>query len=258
MRFALFLWNEFVDDGTALPPHDVAALTAYLARLQSEGIPASIEWFSMAPASRWTRGAPNPGGIVAAPGFDPTGWYREAELAGVVTIECEDSDAALLCASWFPLPIPIEVRPIVDGIERDDSQALMSASTMREVALGYWGGTDNLDWYRADDIVMGRPDLVPSLLRALAETASPAQLSLIGVGPLESLSIQAEHAGRPDPTIDLLLAAGLSSETMARILMGPWPHYLEKWDIAERLKDILSEQQITWLLTRGAEGSATE
>lgn len=258
MRFALLLWNKYVDDGTALSSHDVTALTAYLARLRAEGIRASLEWFSMAPASRWTHGAATPGGVIAPPGFDPTGWYRRAELTGVVTVECDDSDAALLCASWFPLQIPIEVRPIVEGLERDDSRALMSASTMREVALGYWGGTDNLDWYRADDIIMGRPDLVPSLLRALAETATPAQLSLIGVGPLESLSIQAEHAGQPDPTIDLLLAAGLSSETMARILMGPWPHYLEKWDIAERLKDILSEQQMTWLLTRGAEGSAAE
>ncbi len=254
MKFALLLWNEYVDAGSALPPGDVEALSAYLERLRGEGVSATLDWYAMAPTSRWTRGLVKSGGNtragIPAPGFDPTAWYGKAELAGVLTIECDDAETALLCASWFPLPMPIEVRPITAGPNADDTQALTSSEAMREVALGYWAGADSLGWQRADDILSHRHDLVPALIRALALTAAPSQLPLIGVGPLESLSIDAATRGLPDPTIDLLIAADLPTDALLKILMGTRPHYLEKWNIAERLKGVLSEEQLAVLVSR--------
>lgn len=254
MRFALLLWNDYVDAGSVLPPRDVEALGAYLERLRGEGVSATLDWYSMAPTSRWTRGRVQSGGDTAAgipaPGFDPTAWYGKAELAGVLTIECDDAETALLCASWFPLPMPIEVRPITAGLDADDTQALASSEAMREVALGYWAGADSLGRQRADDILSHRHDLVPALIRALAITAPPSQLPLIGVGPLESLSMDAATRGLPDPTIDLLIAADLPTDALVSILMGPRPHYLAEWNIAERLKGILSAEQLAALVSR--------
>jgi hypothetical protein len=146
--------------------------------------------------------------------------------------------------------MPIEVRPINAGIDADDTQALTSSAAMREVALGYWADADSLEWQRADDVLSYRHDLVPALIRALALTATPAQMNLIGVGPLESLSIDAKTRGLPDPTIDLLIAAKLPADTLVHILMGPWPHLLEEWSIAERLQGILSDEQLAFLVAR--------
>lgn len=96
---------------------------------------------------------------------------------------------------------------------------------------------------------------MPGLLKALADTAPPGELHMIGVGPLESLSISARHLGAEDRTLDLLLEAGIPAAAMVEILSGPWPEYLEEWNASERLKGVLSDSQLAQIRARTDPGA---
>jgi hypothetical protein len=73
---------------------------------------------------------------------------------------------------------------------------------------------------------------------------------MIGVGPLESLSISAGHLGAEDRTLDLLLDAGIPAAELVEILSGPWPEYLEAWNASGRLKGVLSDSQLAQIRAR--------
>lgn len=251
MRFALLIWQELVDAGTPSSLEDQEALDAYLAALRAEVVSADLVWFAMAPSAQWTDGEPYDAAIKGRgprqPSLDPTHLYSSVELSGILTVDCADEQTALSWASRFPFIVSIEVRRVSSAAEDD---ALSSPPAMREVARGYWANPTGVASRRVDDIIWNRHDLVPRLLRALADTAPPGQLPMIGVGPLESLSIHARAQGLENHALDLLIAAGLPPAALVEILSGPWPHYLEDWNASERLKGVLSASQLAELRAR--------
>lgn len=254
MRFALLIWAEFADAGGSPSQAGSDALDGYLSAMRAQGVQADLVWFALAPTARWTGGEPYDALVKGRgprpPLFDPIDVYREIELAGILTVDCSDEETALSWASRFPFIVSIEVRRVSDG---DDSTALAAPTAMLEVARGYWAAPTGIASQRVDDIIWNRHDLVPALLRALAETAPEGQLHMIGVGPLESLSIHFEGRGE-DLTLDLLIAAEIPTDALMEILSGPWPQYLEKWNASERLKGILSEEQLAELRARSRDG----
>jgi hypothetical protein len=253
MRFALLIWQDLVDAGGHLSQKSNEVLDAYLSALRDEVVSADLVRFSMAPAAEWTYGEPYDGIVKGhgprTPDVDPTVLYRSIELSAILTVECDNQQTALLWASRFPFIVSVEVRPIPTNGD-GDGDALASASAMRQVARGYWADPTEIASQRVDDIIWHRHDLVPSLLRALADAAPAGKLHMIGVGPLESLSIDARDQGMPDPTLDLLIAAEIPGEMLVEILSGPWPEYLTEWNAIERLAGILSESQLRQLKAR--------
>jgi hypothetical protein len=257
MRFALLIWHELVDAGSPPTHEDQDALDSYLAALRAEVASAELVWFAMAPTAQWTDGEPHDAVVRGRgprqPSFDPTDLYSSIELSGILTVDCADEQAALLWASRFPFIASIEVRRISPGAEGD---ALLSPSVMREVARGYWANPIGLASRRVDDIIANRHDLVPGLLKALADTAPPGELHMIGVGPLESLSMSARHNGVEDRTLDLLIEADIPAAALVEILSGPWPEYLEGWNASERLKGVLSDSQLAEIRARSGPGAS--
>lgn len=250
-RFALLIWEVMADAGSPTPQASSDALSGYLAAMRSEGLKVELTWFAIAPTAQWTVGEPYDAVVKGLgprpPLLDPTVLYNEAELSGFLTLEGTDEQTALLWASRYPFIASIEVRRIDEGGVPDP---LESSVTMREVARGRWANPVGIAADRVQDIIWNRHELVPSLLRALAETAPTGQLHMIGVGELEDLSMAASHRGIEDPTIDLLIAADIPPDALLEILSGPWPDYLERWRAAERLRGILSDAQCAELEAR--------
>lgn len=98
------------------------------------------------------------------------------------------------------------------------------------------------------DIVDNDVESVPALLRALVDAAPDGALSFLGVTILEDLSSNAEFRDESDPAIDVLLKAGLSRNDVFEILSGPWPEYLERWDVRHRLDRLFTSAQLDALL----------
>jgi hypothetical protein len=251
MQFALLIWEQQVSAGNPRSQDGQEALDAYLAALRAEVVSADLVWFAIAPTAQWTDGEPYDATIKGRgprqPSFDPTHLYSSTELSGILSIDCVDEQTALLWASRFPFIVSIEVRRIDRGAESD---ALASPSAMREVARGYWANPTGLASQRVDDIIWNRHDVVPRLLRALADTAPPGELHMIGVGPLETLSMHARQQGLEDRTLDLLIQAEIPADALVEVLAGPWHHYLEDWNAGERLKGVLSDSQLAEIKAR--------
>jgi len=105
------------------------------------------------------------------------------------------------------------------------------------------------------DLMTFHPKAAGAYIRVLAETAPDGALSYIGVAVLEDLSMDAEYEKRPDIAIDLLIEARLEPAVAFEILSGPYPHYLEKWEVRERFAHIFTPLQIDalydWSAHRG-------
>jgi hypothetical protein len=100
-----------------------------------------------------------------------------------------------------------------------------------------------------------RPEAMPALIPALVVSAPEGGLSYIGVVTLEDVAELATQRGIPDLTMDMLVAAELDASVTFEILSGPYPEYLDRWDIRDRFSTTFSPAQIDalydWTNRRG-------
>jgi len=94
-----------------------------------------------------------------------------------------------------------------------------------------------------DRITREQKERLPSLIRALVESAPDGALSYIGVTILEDLADFAVQEGGDDPSLGVLIAAKLTLADTFEILSGPYPHYLQRWGIREHLAKMFSVAQ---------------
>jgi hypothetical protein len=94
------------------------------------------------------------------------------------------------------------------------------------------------------DLTTYHSEAAGAVIRMLAETAPDGALSYIGVAILEDLSMDADYENGPDTTLDRLFDARLEPAVMFEILAGPYPEFLEKWDVRERFLDIFTPAQM--------------
>lgn len=249
MRFALLIWQELADDGS-LPASDNVVIEKYLADMRADGLTVDLVWFHVAPSAQWTDGEPHDAAIKGRgprpPSFDAVELYRRVELTGILSVSGADEETALLWASRFPFIVSVEVRRVQEG----DEATQLSTTALNEIARGYWMDRNGIAAARVDRILQDRHDVAPALLRALAMAAPAEQLPMIGVGPLETMSMDAEHSGVEDRTLELLLAAEIPAGMLVEILSGPWPHYLVRWRVADRLRGVLSDSQYAQVIAR--------
>lgn len=109
----------------------------------------------------------------------------------------------------------------------------------------------DLDAWDEVEEILDAAEAVPALIRSLATTAPPGALSYIGVAVLESIAMQADFDGRPDTAIDDLLAADLDAPTVFEILAGPYPDFLERWQVRRRFADRFTAAQLEVLYDWG-------
>lgn len=107
---------------------------------------------------------------------------------------------------------------------------------------------------RVWEITHEHHELVPALIRAMITTAPRGRLPFIGTSIIEDLFNDAQDRGQTDASVDLLLAAQLSTDHLFAILSGIYPEILLEMDAEHRLAGHLSAQQIAWLLNPDALG----
>jgi hypothetical protein len=110
----------------------------------------------------------------------------------------------------------------------------------------------DLDAWDEVEEILDAAESVPALIRSLATTAPPGALSYIGVAVLETIAMHADLDGRPDTAIDDLLAADLDGPTVFEILAGPYPDFLERWQVRRRFADRFTAAQLEALSNWGA------
>jgi len=74
----------------------------------------------------------------------------------------------------------------------------------------------------------------------------------VGTSIVEDLVMDREDDGRESEALDLLLKARLTRAELFGVLSGVYVHYLEALDIRTRLAEVLSSEQVDWLLDNGA------
>jgi hypothetical protein len=131
----------------------------------------------------------------------------------------------------------------------------MRTRKLRTIARRWWradGG--NYDWDRVDRILTGRHDLVPRLLKALVETAPEGEVRYLGPAIIETLEMNIEFGLRhgPSRTLQMVNAAGLRQNQIIEVLSGAYSSYLMTMNISEVLADVLSPDEIHWLLDESA------
>jgi hypothetical protein len=114
----------------------------------------------------------------------------------------------------------------------------------------HWWRQNEWDYFAeyVSQILEHRTDLVPRLLRSLVKAAPAEGPRQVGPSIVEELEINAELAGRPSRTIDLIIAARLAPDQLFEILRGVWVDYLENMDVRHRLAANLPTESIDWLL----------
>jgi hypothetical protein len=118
----------------------------------------------------------------------------------------------------------------------------MTGDEFADLAAAWWlRGFDAAD--EVDRITREQQDQLPSLIRSLASGAPDGALSYVGISILEDVSDLVHDEGRDDPSMDVLIAAGLPPAEMLEILSGPYRHYVDRWGIRERLATTFSPAQ---------------
>lgn len=133
----------------------------------------------------------------------------------------------------------------------------MRTRKLRTIARRWWraeGG--DYDWDRVDRILTGRHDLIPRLLRALVETAPEGGLKYLGPAIIETLEILVDLGFRrgPSRTLQMVMAADLRKDQLIEVLSGAYSSYLVAMNISDVLSDVLSAEELTWLLDDSAPG----
>ena len=126
----------------------------------------------------------------------------------------------------------------------------MAENRFADLAANCW--SSDLDgWDEVNRLMHEQPETLPEIIRALVASAPDGALSYIGVQILEDLAELAEAEARDDPAIDVLIAAQLTPADTFEILTGPYPHYLERWEVRERFASTFSAAQLDVLMDWG-------
>lgn len=108
-------------------------------------------------------------------------------------------------------------------------------------------GDDDDAFDQVFEMILNDSTELSRLLQALVRTAPEGAISYVGVAILEDLTDQADFAGRPDRAIDALLAAELNAAEMFEVLSGPYPNYLARWRVQDRLADVFTSNHLAAL-----------
>lgn len=132
--------------------------------------------------------------------------------------------------SWFEPQVPFE-------------------GDLNTLAEAWWasdGGDDAFD--QVDAILHRGRAQVPALIRAAADTAPDDRLPYVGTALIEDLVFECEYSGDPGRAGSILREVDFDAATLFRVLSGMFAEPLKVLDPRASFGDLLSEEQLTWLL----------